>query len=1128
MKLCRGMIFGVLLAGQMFAAELPNLIRSYTIQGTEKEVPNQIGGKDPFKYEGKGPVVRDNRIVLDEDCYKTSAPVFPSNQMSVTLWVKPFEMGTGKGNANGHNGMIVCCGSGYYAGWRLYLQDWDSRKVTFQIGQKKGAFGFNSILPVEPAQWNHVAATWDGSNAVVYVNGIKAGSRSHQGNLQLLPPDGALRIGFAGAGVGSLKMSVRSLKISDRAWPIEAIVSDMLNLKEFPPSAIDALHNVQCWKERSSPDATLKYWKEIATADPALRDWAKVSAMKVAARDTQIKLAKQLYENKNLSPTFRGCVVDTLVQLVKQGVPFSAALLEQLPAEIALDAETQRKFAYSLASAYLREKKEKPAFAIYEQMLGFDGLMPKEEAALRMRYAEALCNCGKIAEARTQLKKIQESMALPYATRNLVALTLARTWEIEKQWDVAAKAYRDTRSLPEMKPHLQYEAERCAVRCERMRDGKPADDPNEGRKPLPPLPKPAILFFVAPDGDDRADGSIRDPFATLERARDAVNAKKRNGMLPPGGATVFLRGGQYVVTNTFHLTEKDSGSYGAPIVYRAWKHEKPILDGGFEVHKFSKVKNPKILERLPEVARKYVRRADVKAQGYDALRPQRAFGRHVNNKVVRELFENAIPMRPARWPNHDTIRIKHSDGTQTNFQIAVEERFKRWTGAKDLFANGYWRHLWWQLSVPVKSVNPQNGQVVLAESCHEQIRENHPIYFFNLLEELDQPGEWYLDRETGILYMWPQRHPWFSKHVLSRLSVPFVQADGAREVTFYGLIFAYGQQHAFVLNKCINMQIVGCEVCCIGGSALIADECPALHVYGNRFRTLGHSGISVSGGDRRSLSPSRIEIENNEVCSFARCTRTYNPAVWANGCAIRIAHNYFHDAPSSAMSIGGNDHLIEFNRIERVVLEADDQGGIDMWGNPTFRGNVIRYNLWRDFGGGDISCGQAGIRLDDAISGTVIYGNRFERTSAGNFGAVQIHGGQRNIVDNNIIIDCKNGISFSPWGSARWTNFLHKAEQKLYKDVNIRVPPYSKKYPELAKLWSNPDINSVWRNTFVGSEVPYARMPPYSRMPLGTNLWANLIVTPLEKDSVPLQRPLCAPIPPAEMMGCYQDPRKFH
>ena len=115
------------------------------------------------------------------------------------------------------------------------------------------------------------------------------------------------------------------------------------------------------------------------------------------------------------------------------------------------------------------------------------------------------------------------------------------------------------------------------------------------------------------------------------------------------------------------------------------------------------------------------------------------------------------------------------------------------------------------------------------------------------------------------------------------------------------------------------------------------------------------------------------------------------------------------------MRVEGNDHLIELNAIRHVVQESDDQGGLDMWGNPLYRGVVFRWNRWSDIRGGTL-CGAAGIRLDDMISGVSIYGNIFERCGAVHFGGVQIHGGKDNLVDGNFFLDCPRRRQLFPLG----------------------------------------------------------------------------------------------------------------
>jgi hypothetical protein len=172
--------------------------------------------------------------------------------------------------------------------------------------------------------------------------------------------------------------------------------------------------------------------------------------------------------------------------------------------------------------------------------------------------------------------------------------------------------------------------------------------------------------------------------------------------------------------------------------------------------------------------------------------------------------------------------------------------------------------------------------------------------------------------------------------------------------------------------------------------------------------------------------------------------------------------------PSSAMRIEGNDHLIELNVVRNVVQESDDQGGIDMFGNPLYRGVVIRWNRWSDIVGGT-HCGAAGIRLDDMISGITLHGNLFERCGAALFGGVQIHGGKENLVDGTVFIDCFAGGSFSRWGEKRW---LESIEQFL---PQANREPYATRYPDLAGIKKDADVSFISRNLFAHCQSVFLR-----------------------------------------------------
>ncbi len=324
-----------------------------------------------------------------------------------------------------------------------------------------------------------------------------------------------------------------------------------------------------------------------------------------------------------------------------------------------------------------------------------------------------------------------------------------------------------------------------------------------------------------------------------------------------------------------------------------------------------------------------------------------------------------------------------------------------------------------------------------------------------------------MDRTTGILYLYPIAPLDQSLVQFPILEQPFLRLDGVQHVTLRGLTFELGRAEGAVVSDGERVLLAGCTFRQLGSNGVIIQGGRGHGLLGCDLTALGGGGVRVAGGDRASLTESEHFVENCHIRDFSRVDRVYSPAVHADGVGIRIAHNLIHDSPHHAMRVEGYEHTIEFNEVHDVVYEFDDQAGIDIYGNPAYRGIVIRHNFWHHIDSGHNVAGQAGIRLDDFISSVRIYGNVFYRCAGGRFGGVQIHGGKDNIVDNNLFIDCKYAVSFSPWGEQRWRDRLQDARtQSVIRSggVDISKPPHSQRYPDLATMDENPDRNFLWRN----------------------------------------------------------------
>ena len=629
---------------------------------------------------------------------------------------------------------------------------------------------------------------------------------------------------------------------------------------------------------------------------------------------------------------------------------------------------------------------------------------------------------------RAGCEKVLAMPGTPPHFQSYIHLRIAQSYLAEKN-TAAAKAEYEKIAANATYPEVhRYEAEECVKEIDRMARGLPARDVMASRTKLPPINLFAVEYFVAPQGNDANPGTREKPFATLEKARDAIRALKAGGALP-GPVGVSLLPGEYPMERTFELTAADSGTEAAPIVYRADKKGAAVLYGGKRLDGFVPVTDPAVLGRLPAEARGKVFQCDLKNAGVTDYSPltERGYGAKSPSSTL-ELFFNGMPLTLARWPNAGFVnggRIVEPGSKPTDKASVfkyLDDRPARWTNAEDGWLFGYFRHGWADRTLKIRSVDTAAKQIACGP--YDLNGENmEPVkwfnkgrikYFaFNLLEELDQPGEWYLDRKTGILYCYPPADPAKAVVEIGMLSVPMLTLTGVSQVRWEGVVFDLSRANCMSLQDCESCLVAGCTVKRFADGGISIQGGRGDGILGCDLYSLGRGATEVMGGDRKTLTPAQHFVENCLMHSLGRLDHTYVPGILMEGVGIRAAHNRFYDCPSSAIRFDGNDLLMEYNQVERVVLESEDQGGMETWGNPTFRGNVLRYNSFACIGAGaamEGPAGRAGIRLDDAICGTLVYGNIFFQASQG-FGGVNINSGRDNVIDNNIFAECEKGIT---------------------------------------------------------------------------------------------------------------------
>lgn len=576
----------------------------------------------------------------------------------------------------------------------------------------------------------------------------------------------------------------------------------------------------------------------------------------------------------------------------------------------------------------------------------------------------------------------------------------------------------------------------------------------------------ALDFYVSPRGSDASAGTASKPFATLEHAREAVRDSRQTGNRRP--VTVALLAGDYIRTNTFELTCADSGAAASPVIWQAAEGQRVRLLGGRLLSGFVVVTNADTLDRLPANARSNVLQLNLHSLGINDFggMKSRGFAR-ATAPAHCELFYGGKPMTLARWPNEgewEHIASFPSTGTLNdghNSEIGklesgffyAGERPRQWKDITNVWVHGYWAWDWANSYERIASVELDQHLIRTAPPYGNYgFRKGQRICFINVLEELDQAGEWFLDVETGFLYFWPPadlrkadgKPP---EILLSTLAGPLLKLSNVTNVIFKRIEFEAGRGNAVEIAAGASNGIVDCSIRNMGDWGVVVGGGFGHSVENCAFDNTGDGGVSLNGGDRQKLVPADHFVENCRFSRQGRWSKCYVPAVLVDGVGMRVSRNLIHDHPHCAILFTGNDHLIELNEIHHIALETGDVGAIYSGRDYTYRGNRIRYNFIHHTGG--VGMGSMGIYMDDCVSGAEIYGNIFYKVQRAAF----LGGGRDHQVVNNIFVECNHAVELDGRGldpSPTWRDMVDKTMRQRIAEVPSDL--YRERYPALKSL----------------------------------------------------------------------------
>ncbi len=561
------------------------------------------------------------------------------------------------------------------------------------------------------------------------------------------------------------------------------------------------------------------------------------------------------------------------------------------------------------------------------------------------------------------------------------------------------------------------------------------------------------VMYVALDGDDTAAGTIDQPLATLHEAVSRMQYR--------GGGVIYLRGGIYMLQKSVMLDSTHSGSIGMPLVISAYPGEEVLFTTETSIKGSDFVPaTGEILNRLDADVRAHIMQVDLKSYGiteYGASNQINLYANHRMQDLARYpdageylFYESAAHMNIVRFAlvtnGTSSLYGKGDNLSGWEFGLADDEPLT-WQWDDDIWLYGTPYLEWDKNTYPITSINHETKTMTSDKTSSYGVlfNKDNYFYYFNVLEELNTPGEWYLDKDTGILYYYPQEgmdmdtaifHYADPSKFFAGISMLNTENVVINNINFSSL------KHGVVCDNTRNVLLQHCTVSNTADSSFNVNNSFLTGVIYSDFSYAGQPMANFNSGNYDLSNPNHCFVQN---CHFAGMYPTQargGAGVLMYGVGNVVSHNEFDNTTISAHGI---ESIYEYNIIIGGAQTSHDWGPLYIGGSGNRHGQHVRYNQFYN-----LTYCLYGIYLDDLSSGHFVYGNIVHyKDDNGDYNrGVNIHGGRENVVFNNIVIGANFFGVGAPDAYTNSTGWITNIKAHIAdRDATVDETAYAKRYP---------------------------------------------------------------------------------